>query len=98
MTDLVLDVDGLGLVTAVLLLYGHQVTVSRHTQVGPQCQHRLVTRVQSLQNRLVPKGREIISEIFQQGRKLYSYRFLGMEMSVAPAVMCITIPRMVCMA
>ena len=57
MTDLVLDVDGLGLVTAVLLLYGHQVTVSRHTQVGPQCQHRLVTRVQSLQNRLVPAGK-----------------------------------------
>ena len=56
MTDLVLDVDGLGLVTAVLLLYGHQVTVSRHAEVGPQCQHRLVTRVQSLQNRLVPAG------------------------------------------
>ena len=34
MTDLVLDVDGLGLVTAVLLLDGHQVTVGRHTQVG----------------------------------------------------------------
>ena len=96
MTDLVLDVDGLGLVTAVLLLYGHQVTVSRHTQVGPQCQHRLVTRVQSLQNRLVPAEKGI--RIFQQERKLYSYRFLGMEMSVAPAVMCITIPRMVCMA
>ena len=53
-TDLVTDVDGLGLVTPILLLDGHQVTVSRHTQVGPQCQHRLVTRVQSLQNRLVP--------------------------------------------
>ena len=60
MTDLVLDVDGLGLVTAVLLLYGHQVTVSRHTEVCPQRQHRLVAGVESLQNRLVP-GEEIIS-------------------------------------
>ena len=56
MTDLVLDVDGLGLVTPILLLYGHQVTVSRHTQVGSKGQHRLVAGVESLQNCLVPGG------------------------------------------
>ena len=58
-----LDIDGLGLVAPVVLLDGHQVTVSRHTQVGSDGQNSLVAGVESLQNCLVAdreREREII--------------------------------------
>ena len=56
---LVADVDGLGLVAAVLQLDGHQVAVRRHAEVRPQRQHRLIRRVQGLQHSRVP-GVELI--------------------------------------
>ena len=90
--DLVADVDGLGLVRPVLLLDGHQVRVSGHGECRPQRQHGLVTRVQGLQHRLVSEMNTALERWFI---KALSYLFLGRQMSVAPVVMCITIPRMV---
>lgn len=42
------DVDGLGGVVAIIVLYGHQVRVGLRTEVGTQGQHVVIAVTQGL--------------------------------------------------